>query len=144
MHGLYDIRSLLYLYSYVYMAYNYDNMCHVTLYWCNQRANFPVCIIISKGTKGIIIWSYGSNNFNLKPSLKKVVSGPAPGQYISAEWEILFHFGNFVFFWSKFHHFLTTKKNEKKNKILRPPDWPQYWPPSRLETEVFFKGGLKY
>ena len=28
-----------------------------------------------------------------------------------------------------------------KNKILRPPDWPQLWPPAGQETN-FFKGGL--
>ena len=47
-------------------------------------------------------------------------------------------FAIFLSFQYYFHNFLAKKKPRKKT-ILRPPDWPQFFPPAGQETR-FFKG----
>ena len=72
----------------------------------------------------------------LGPPLKNVVSGPAAG------WVYYCRMGTFIFilpffFLQKCH----TKKREKngRNKILRPPDWPQFRPTAGQETNSFLR-----
>ena len=39
--------------------------------------------------------------------------------------------------------FLYMKKKMEKKKILRPPDWPQFRPPTEQETNFFLRMALE-
>ena len=58
----------------------------------------------------------------VRPSLKKMLFPVyRPGDYKRADWELFFHFCNFLFFLTLFLLFSYIKKTKT---ILRPPDWP--------------------
>ena len=89
-------------------------------------------------------WAKGRSLKNIRPALKKVVSGLAAGcVYIRAGWKLFFSNFGFFFQFLFFLLFFTIFLKKGKKKILRPPDWPQFWPPAGQETN-FFKGGLTY
>ena len=52
-------------------------------------------------------------------------------------------FFSFLFF-TKFSDFFLTKITTKyeKNKNLRPPEWPSFWPPAEQETNFFLRVAL--
>ena len=68
-----------------------------------------------------------------------------PGELISAEWIHFFHISKIIFFLSIVHIIsIQRREKKKKKKILRPPDWPQLWPPGRQETNFFLRVALLY
>ena len=80
------------------------------------------------------------NNSACATLKKNVVSGPAPGEDITAEWEafFFFFFPKKRFFFKKFQSFL--KKWGKKKNYGRPTGHNFGHPLDRKQT--FFKGGL--
>ena len=75
---------------------------------------------------------------SLKKSLFPVEQ---PGGY-SCRLGTFFEFFDFFLF-PKTFNFLPKKKECENKKILRQPDWPQFWPPTGQETNLFLRLALQ-
>ena len=77
---------------------------------------------------------------SIRPPLKKkLFPVQRPGDFITAEWELFFFILPIFFFWSRFHNFLTKKKEKKNFAAAR---LATISPTRYTGNKLFFKGGL--
>ena len=106
--------------------------------------------VLSCGQLGLSLWlpnrgfwlprASGPSAFPRATLKKNIVSGPAAGcVYYCRMGTFFFHFAPKIFFWSKFHHFLTNKKKGEKKEDFAAARLATI---SATRWTGFFKGGL--